>query len=440
MVVGDLATAVDVLVIGGGPGGYVAAIRAAQLGRKVTLVTAGPPGGTCLHEGCIPLKALLAAVDQYHRLPALAAMGIRVGPAQLDWPALLDWSRQAVARLAGGVAQLLAAHRVEVVSGRAWFIGPDEVRVDHPDHSFRFKFADCVVATGARYPAPPGALTPAAALQLPQQPAAVAITGNDYVAAELATLFARAGTAVSLDTGGAPLLPEFDPAAGRQVQARLKQWGVHLGAGGEAAVPIWAGTPLPHTADLDCTAAGITLGAGGAIVTDAALRTANPHVYAAGDVTGGPPLATGAIAQAKVAAEALCGLPAAYEPRVVPRVAHTDPEVAAVGLAPARAKAEGRPVRIGRFPFGASGRALTLGRPEGQATVVADAATGLILGVTLVGAGAGELIGQAALALEMGATLEDLALTLHPHPGLGEAVQEAAEAALDRAVHVLKGL
>ncbi len=440
MVVGDLATAVDVLVLGGGPGGYVAALRAAQLGRQVTLVTAGPLGGTCLNEGCIPLKALLTATEQFHRLPALADMGIFVEQPRLDWAALMGWKARAVERLTGGVAQLLAAQKVEVVAGRAWFIGPDEVWVDHPDYSLRYKFQDCVVATGAAAVVPDGALTPAQALSLPELPAAVAVAGNDYVAAELATLFRRAGAAVSLDTGGAPLLPEFDPAAGRLVAARLRQSGVILGAGEPGAVHIHTGYLQPRTGDVGAAEAGVALETAGAIRTDTAMRTSNPHVFAVGDITGGPPLATVAIAQGKVAAEALCGQAAAYEPRVVPRVAHTDPEVAAVGVGQAEAKEQGRAVSIGRFPLGASGRAVTLQASEGHVTVVADAATGVLLGVTIAGARAGDLIGEAALALEMGATLEDLALTLHPHPGLGEALQESAEAALGRAVHLLKPL
>lgn len=440
MVVGDLATAVDVLVLGGGPGGYVAAIRAAQLGRAVTLVTAGPLGGTCLNEGCIPLKALLAAAEQYHRLPSLAEMGILLERPRLDWGALMAWKGKAVERLSGGVAQLLAAHKVEVVAGRAWLISPDEVRVDHPDHSHRLKFQACVLATGASYRPPAGALTPQQALVLPELPAAVAISGNDYVALELATLFVKAGAQVTLDTGGAPLLPEFDPQAGRQVQARLKQLGLQLAPPPPGAVHIWAGAMVPNTADLGCAEAGVALAEGGGIRTDATMRTSNAAVYAVGDVTGGPALATVAIAQGKVAAEALVGQAAAYEPQAVPRVAYTDPEVAAVGLGQAQAKAEGRHVSIGRFPFGASGRALTLGVAEGHTTVVADANTAVVLGVTVVGVRAGDLIGEAALALEMGATLEDLALTLHPHPGLGETLQEGAEAALGRAVHVLKPL
>lgn len=440
MVVGDLATAVEVLVLGGGPGGYVAAIRAAQLGKQVTLVTDGPLGGTCLNAGCIPAKALLHASGQAAGVSRLAELGITTGAVQVDFGAMQAWKDGVVQRLSGGVGGLLAGHKVEVVHGRAWFVSPTEVRVQGEYGSGRYSFSHCIIATGAT-PAPaPGAISPQAALALTEVPAQVAVVGSDYVAAELATIFARLGAKVTLDTAGGPLLPEFDPQAGRMVAARLKDLGVTLAAAQEGALRIDCARPLPRTDGLELGAAGIAPEASGAIPVDQSQRTAVPTIYAVGDVTGGPLLATVAIAQGKTAAEALAGQPSVYAPQALPTVAYTDPEVAAVGLTQAAAKAQGLEVTVGRFPFGASGRALTLAAAEGTAITVADAASGVLLGVTLVGARAGDLIGEAALALELGATLEDLALTLHAHPGLGEVLQESAEAALGRSVHLRKGL
>lgn len=441
MVVGDLATATEVLVLGGGPGGYVAAIRAVQLGRQVTLVTDGALGGTCLTQGCIPAKALLSAAEQVARLPKLAEMGIRAEGVRVDFPALQAWKSGVVERLSGGVAQLLKNHKVEVVHGRAFFLSPREIRVEGEHGSMRYNFQHCIIATGASPTPEAGAISPQAALLLPELPSAVAITGNNYVAAELATLFARLGSKVTLDLAGATLLSEFDPVAGRMVQAKLKQMGITFGLA-SADAPVWvdARPGRPNTTGLELTAAGVAVDGAGAIRVNEQQRTSIPHIYAVGDVVGGPLLATVAIAQAKVAAEVLSGSQSVYTPQALPRVAHTEPEVAQVGLGPTQAKEQGLEVVVGRFPLAASGRALTLGTGEGTAVVVASPGSEVLLGVTLVGPRAGDLIGEAALALEMGTTLTDLSLTLHPHPGLSEVLQESADAALGHSVHLMKGL
>lgn len=468
MVVGDLSTATDILILGAGPGGYVAAIRAAQLGRQVTLVDPGPPGGTCLHAGCIPAKALLQAAARLRGVADLEQMGISTGTPRLDYRRLQGWKQGVVDRLAGGVGKLLDAHGVVRVAGSGWFLSPTQVRVEGEHGSSRFQFDAAIIATGAD-PAPLAdlaadggqVLSPQQALALPELPATVAVCGEDYIAAELATLFVGLGTRVTLLLPGPGLLPDYEPAAGRAVTARLKKRGVQVHTGvrilglaggvlryagrdGETVaaaerIIISAGV-RPRTAPLELAAAGLAAGPDGGLAVDPAMRTAVPHILAVGDVTGGPALATVAIAQAKVAAETAAGRAAAYQPQAVPRVVHADPEVAAVGLTAAAAAAAGYRVQTGRFPLGASGRSLTLGSAEGFALVVADADTSVLLGVTVVGPRAGDLIGEAALALEMGATLADLALTLHPHPGLSETLQESAEAALGLPVHLLKGI
>lgn len=452
MVVGNLATAVDVLILGAGPGGYVAAIRAAQLGKEVVLIDPGPPGGTCLHQGCIPAKALLTVADQAWRMPALAEMGISVAETRVDFGQMQIWKNGLVERLAKGVKQLLDSHKVELVSGEGRFTAEGEVHVEAEYGAKRFTFEQCVIAVGAE-PAPlPGlafdgerVLTPSQALGLTELPASLAVVGSDYIAAELATLFAKLGVEVRLlIPAEQQLLGEFDPSAGRQVQARLKKLGVKietkvtdpaLAVKDAARVVVSAGL-IPRTGKLGLKEARVETDACGFIQINDRLQTSNPAIYAVGDVTGGPPLASVAIKQAKVAAESIAGLPAQYAPQAIPQVAWTDPPVAAAGLTAAAAEAAGYEIVTGRFPLAANGRALTLDAGEGFVQTLAEKKSGVLLGFTIVGARAASLIGEATLALEMGATLTDLAETIHPHPSLGETLQEAAEAALGIAVHI----
>jgi dihydrolipoamide dehydrogenase len=478
MVVGDVATAVDVLVLGAGPAGYVGAIRAAQLGRRVTLVDPGAPGGVCLHRGCIPLKALLAASERYYQTRAgLEEMGISAGPVSFDWAKMSVWKQSIVDRLSEGVARLLSGNKIEIVHGSGWFINAQEMRVEGEYGSHRFIFERCLLATGAEAQSLPaiafdGAhiLTPEQALALAEFPAALTIIGNDYIALELATLFARLGSAVTLLLPGDALLDGVDPAALRLVQAGFRVLGVQvvaharpIGARDDALIytigekPEEQTAPLPavvslgvrpRVGNLRLDAAGIEIAPGGGLAVDTSGRTTHEHVYAAGDARFPPPLPAGtpalypplasvAIKQAKVAAEAMTGARVQYAPVVVPLVALTAPEVASVGLAPQAAQEAGYRTLTGRFPLAANGRALTLGTNAGLALVTADAENEALLGITLVGPRAADLIGQATLAIEMGATLTDLTEILYAHPALSETLLEGAEAALGRAIHVL---
>lgn len=451
MVVGDVTTAVDVLVLGAGPGGYVAAIRAAQLGRKVTLVDAGSPGGTCLHKGCIPLKALLSASERYAQSCAedLATMGIHAEHVSFDWPTMQNWKQGVVDRLAEGVRRLLSGNRVEYVHGTGWFMNPQEVRVEGEHGSHRFKFEHCIIATGAA--ATPIAdlpydgtsiLTPEQALALPELPTALSIVGDDYIALELATLFARLGVKIKLYSPGEQLLPGIEPAALRLVQAGLRKLGIQFSA--KTAVTNIAEHPLvisngvsPNTSGLHLAAASIETVPGGNILTNTMQQSSQPHIFAVGDCTGGRTLASIAIKQAKVAAEVSAGQRVQFAPLVTPLVVHTTPELATVGYSVQEAASSGYSTIIGRFPLAANGRALTLNADNGSAFVVASQEDGTLLGVTLVGPRAGDLIGQAALAIEMGATLTDLTEILYAHPGLGETLLESAESAFGKAIHVL---
>ncbi len=481
MVVGDVTTAVDVLVLGAGPAGYVAAIRAAQLGKHVTLIDSRPPGGTCLHQGCIPLKALLSASERYQQLrqEELAAMGIQAKAVSFDWASMQMWKQSIVDRLADGVRRLVTGNRVEYVYGAGWFMNNQEVRVEGEHGSLRFKFEHCIIAVGAD--AAPLAqlpydgkhvLTPEQALMLPALPETLSVVGDDYIALELATLFARLDVKVKLFSPGEQILAGVDPAALRLVQAGLRKLGVQLvtkasientvGAGVEWSgvgelVSARVGRPIvisqgvcPHTAGLHLDAAGIEVAPNGGIAVDTmqqcmdvylpprqdALRPSS-HIYAVGDCTGGRPLASIAIKQAKVAAEVIAGQRVQFAPLVTPLVVHTTPELATVGYSAAEATHAGYNVISGRFPLAANGRALTLATDNGVALVVANADDGVLLGATLVGPRAGDLIGQAALAIEMGATLTDLDEILYAHPSLSEALQEGVESALGRAIHIL---
>jgi dihydrolipoamide dehydrogenase len=451
MVVGDVTTAVDVLVLGAGPGGYVAAIRAAQLGRHVTLVDAQPPGGTCLHQGCIPLKALLSSTERYQqtRQEALAAMGIHSENVSFDWSTMQGWKQNVVDRLADGVRRLIAGNRIEYVHGIGWFMNTQEVRVEGEYGSHRFKFDHCVLAVGADAAPIPhlpydgkSVLTPEQALILPELPDTLSIVGNDYIALELATLFARLGVKVKLLSPGEQLLHGVDPAALRLVQAGLRKLGVQVTT--KAVIENVDDRPIvislgvsPHTEGLHLDAAGIEVVPGGGIAVDSMQQSSVSHIYAVGDCTGGHALASIAIKQAKVAAEVLSGQRVQFAPLVTPLIVHTTPELATAGYSAEDAARAGYSVISGRFPLAANGRALTMGTDNGVALVVANADDGALLGATVVGPHAGDLIGQVALAIEMGATLTDLDEILYAHPSLSETIQEGAESALGKAIHVL---
>jgi dihydrolipoamide dehydrogenase len=362
------------------------------------------------------------------------------------------WKQGIVDRLVKGVNQLLAGLNVEMVVGTGFFIGEQEIRVEAEYGTKRFSFEQAIIAVGAA-PAPLAGLpfddsrvlTPGQALNLTRLPEKLAVIGSDYIAAEMATLYAKLGVPVRLlIPAGQPLLAEFDPAAGRQVQARLKKLGVEIetkiddparAVEAESRVIVSAGL-TPRTDHLQLNQAGVDTDEQGYIEVNDRMQTGNPDVYAVGDVTGGPPLAHVAFKHGKVAAEHIAGRPAQYAPQAIPRVAWTDPQVAAVGLTEAEAKAAGYSVITGRFPLAANARALSLNGAQGFVQTVAEQDNELLLGVTIVGPDAEALIGEAALAMEMGATLTDLAETLHPHPSLSETLQESAEAALGLAIHI----
>ncbi|PSR22883.1 MAG: dihydrolipoyl dehydrogenase [Sulfobacillus acidophilus] len=467
MVVGEFTESVDLLVVGAGPGGYVAAIRAAQLGRQVTVVEREQVGGICLNVGCIPSKALITVADEFYSLHDAGQRGIVAGQAHVEMSAVQNFKQGVVERLTGGVAQLLKAHGVTVVRGDARFVDPHRVRVVSEYESRKFEFRHAIIATGSR----PRTLDvlpvddqvvfgSTGLLACGRIPEHLVVVGGGYIGVELGTAFRKFGSRVTIVEATANLLMGIDPALVRVIRRRLQELGIEVelhsiikqaeidtqGAqlevetGGTVrtvradSVLVTVGR-IPNTDGLDLGAAQVSVDDRGMIMVDEHLRTKNPDVAAIGDVTPGPMLAHKASYQGKIAAESLCGQSSAADALAIPAVIFTDPEIASVGLTPEQARAQGSDVVVGRFPFSANGRALSMGEPAGEAIVVADRTSGIIMGVHLAGKDASNLIAEGALALEMGSTLDDLALTIHAHPTLSEAIMEAAEAALGRPIH-----
>jgi dihydrolipoamide dehydrogenase len=470
MVVGEVATGTDVLVIGGGPGGYAAALRAAALGKSVTLVERDRLGGVCLNVGCIPSKALIHVADMTNSGHEAAEMGVDL-TASVDMARVQAWIAGIVGRLTGGVEHLLRAAGVTVVTGTARFATPKRVAVWEgggaggvsEDAGRFFEFSSAIIATGSRSVAlaelpfdGQRVLDSTAALALARVPNQLAVVGGGYIGVELGTAFSKLGAEVTMVELTDRLLPGMPPTLARMVERALRGRGVglHLGTkalgldgddlvvegpDGEHRLPaeavVVAVGRRPNTDALGLEQAGIRLDPAGLVSVDPARRAAK-GIYAIGDITAGPALAHKATAEAEVAALAAAGRPAAFDPATIPAIVFSDPEVATVGLTTEQAGQAGAETTSFTFPLAASGRAVTLGRTDGHVEMVAERGDGTVLGVHMVGPGVAELAFAAALAVEMGATVEDLALTIAPHPTLSEAIAEAAKGAAGRPLHV----
>jgi len=472
MVVGDVTTGTEVLVIGAGPGGYVAAIRAAQRDLDVTLVERDAYGGVCLNRGCIPSKAYITATGLAAEAGHAEEMGVYADPA-VDLATMHGWKEEVVDRLTGGVEKLCKANGVNLLSGTAKFVDRETVRVEHEGEgqgAETVAFEHCIVATGSRPIELPGfdfadepICDSAAALDLETVPDRLVVIGAGYIGMELSTVFAELGSDVTVVEMLDDVLPGYEDDVARVVRKRAESKGVefHFGEGatgwrnaadggivvttetedGEAStygadrVLVAVGRE-PITDTLDAAAAGLETDDDGFFAVDKRCATDVDGIYAVGDVAGEPMLAHTASAEGIVAAEAIAGDPAAFDTRAVPAAVFTDPEIATVGLTEAEAEAEGFDPVVGEMPFNASGRALTVGETDGFVRVVASA-DGFLLGAQIVGPEASELIAEPTLAIEMGATLEDVAATIHTHPTLSEAVMEAVENALGQAIHTL---
>jgi dihydrolipoamide dehydrogenase len=472
MDVGDDTTETGVLVIGAGPGGYVAAIRAAQRGLDVTLVERDAYGGVCLNRGCIPSKAYITATEVAHDAATAEEMGIHADPA-VDLAGMCDWKDGVVDRLTGGVEKLCKANGVDLVEGTARFVDDRTVRIEREGEdgeADRLAFDRCVVATGSRPVELPGLpfaddpiLDSAGVLDLETVPDRLVVVGAGYIGMELSTVFAKLGSDVTVVEMLDDVLPGYGDDVARVVRRRAESLGVEFafgegatgwreGADGGVVVATEAedGTASTYAADrvlvavgrepvtdtLDVGNAGLETDADGFLAVDERRETDVDGIYAVGDVAGEPMLAHVASAEGVVAAEAIAGEPTVFDARAIPAAVFTDPEVATVGLSEAEAREEGFEPVVGEMPFNASGRALTTGETDGFVRVVASE-DGFLLGARIVGPEASELIAEPALAVEMGARLDDVASTIHTHPTLSEAVMEAAENAMGQAIHTL---
>lgn len=455
----------DFLVIGGGPAGYVAAIRGAQLGAKVTLVEKGDIGGVCLNRGCIPTKALLAVAELYHQLGNLPSFGLQVEGIQLDWKGVLGRKNQVVKRLVGGVKHLLRAHKVRTIEGEARFLGSQTIEVEGKG---RFKAKKVLVATGSSPIQLPikglegsGVLDSDSALSLEEIPKRLLIIGGGGIGVEFAFIYGFFGCKVILVELMDHILPAEDEELCLQLERVLRKKGVEVYTEsqvkevsfqngsysallqtpqGEVKVHseriLSAVGRRPYFTGLGLEAIGVNVD-DGAIAVNELLQTNVPYIYAAGDVIGGYLLAYVASMEGEIAAENALGGSLRVDYRSVPRCVFSQPELASVGLTAKGATELGYEVSIGRFPFAANGRALAEGDVEGWVKVVMEKRTEEILGIHILGPRATDLIAEAALALQMGAKGSDFVKTFHPHPTLSEPLREASLAALGRPLHIL---
>jgi dihydrolipoamide dehydrogenase len=439
----------DAVVIGAGPGGYVAAIRLAQLGQKTALVEREALGGVCLNWGCIPSKALIAAANLVEDMKHATDRGIFAEAPRVDLGKLRDFKNAVVKKLVGGVGMLEKGNGVEVVKGTAAFVAPDAIEVAAGDGArTRIQSKAFIVATGARpielpgFPFGPDVWSAKEAVDLPELPKRLVIIGGGIIGMELGTVYAKLGSQVTFLEALPQILTGVDMEAVRLVQKRGGDLVVKAEVEGKALeLPcdkiLCAVGFKPAPAGLGLEQVGVKLTARGFVEVNEQYRTSVPSIYAIGDIAGPPLLAHKAFKEGEIAAEVIAGMKTVRDWVALPSAIFTDPEVATVGLSEEEARKAGYDPLVGKFPFAALGRAIAIDHTEGFVKVVGDRTSKLLLGVTMCGPEASDLVAEAALALEMGAYLEDVALTIHAHPTLPEAFMEACKAALGEAIHAL---
>lgn len=470
MVVGETAEEVDLVVLGAGPGGYTAALRAAELGVGVTLVDGGPiPGGVCLREGCIPSKALLHAAEVINTSAAADAYGIHFEKPRINLDQLRNWKLDVTEKLGSGITSLCKAHNVEIIYGQARFIDSRNIRIDrHDETAISLKFKQAIVATGSR-PVELSKLYKSASqtssgrignstdfLMINDIPERLLVVGGGYIGLELGTVYATLGSAVTVIEMTDGLLPGCDRDLVKPLAKSLENMfsAIYLNSkvisladlGDLVKVEMEGAAPAQASFDRVLVAVGrrpnsdniglentnVEIDNYGFLKIDSSCRTNDARIFAIGDVSGQPMLAHRAMRQGRVAAEALAGLASSFDNRAIPAVIFTEPEIAWCGLTEGEAKSQGVEIKVAKFPWSASGRALTLGHRQGQTKIIFDPKTTQVLGVGIAGAYAGELINECVLAIEMGAMLDDIASAIHAHPTLSETIAEAAFAALNR--------
>jgi dihydrolipoamide dehydrogenase len=461
---------IQLAVLGAGPGGYAAAFYAADLGMQVALIdTEKNPGGVCLYRGCIPSKALLhvaKVVDEAHHA---SAWGVTFGDPKIDVDKLRAFKQGVVDKLTGGVGQVARMRKVKFIQGHATLTGPNSMTIAGANGETELQFENCILATGsspARVPSlaldSPRMMDSTSGLELPDIPKTLLVVGGGYIGLELGTVYATLGSKVSVVemTGG--LLPVADRDLVSILQKRLEMLfakimlntkvtkvaedgrGINVTFEGEGAgdqlfdrVLVAVGR-RPNSTIPGLEKTGVKIDAKGFIETDGQRRTAERNIFAIGDVAGEPMLAHKASHEARVAVDAIQGHKTVFEPLAIPAVVFTDPEIAWAGVTEAQARAQGLDYEVAKFPWGASGRAITIDRVDGVTKLILDKKTGRVLGVGICGVGAGELISEGVLAIEMGATAEDVRLTIHPHPTLSETLMESAEVFFGQSTHVYK--
>ena len=450
----------QLLVLGSGPGGYTAAFRAADLGLKVTLVERWQDlGGVCLNVGCIPSKALLHAARVIEDAEAMGTRGIVFGEPRIERAKLSTWKSQVVAKLTGGLKVLAKQRKVEVLRGSGRFVSPNVLEVMGASGSERIRFEQCIIAAGSEalrlpgLPDDPRIIDSTGALELSEFSGALLVIGGGIIGLEMACVYDALGTRVSVVELTSQLMPGCDADLVRplekRIRARYQEILLSTKVAGVVAEPaglkvtfegekapapqsfervLVAVGRVPNGNAIGADLAGVTVSERGFIPVDKQMRTNVPHIFAIGDIAGPPLLAHKAMHEGKVAAEVAAGLKRAFDARVIPSVAYTDPEIAWVGLTETEARAKGIAYKKGAFPWVANGRSLSLGREDGFTKLLFDPETHRLLGGGIVGSNAGDLVSEVALAIETGSDAADIALTIHPHPTLSETVAGAAEA------------
>jgi len=469
MVVGDFPIEVDTLVVGAGPGGYVAAIRAAQLGQKVTIVDKDNLGGVCLNVGCIPSKALIQAGHRVQQAQGSDDMGITTENVSVDFSKVQEWKGKVIQRLTGGVESLLKGNKVDIVQGEVYFVDENNVKVMDDKTSQTYTFKNCIIATGSRPIEIPNfkfsdrVLDSTGALNLDEIPEKLVVIGGGYIGLELGSAYANFGTEVTIIEGEKDILGGlFEKQMTQVVKKRLKKKGVTLiteaMAQGveeteegvkvtyeakdkeeviEADYALVTVGRRPNTDELGLEQVGIKVDDHGLIEIDNQCRTNVDNIYAIGDIVAGQPLAHKASYEGKVAAEAISGEKSAIDYIGMPAVVFSDPEIASVGYTEKEAKDAGYNAKASKFPFAANGRALSLNDTDGFLKLITREEDDLVIGAQIVGPNASDMIAELGLAIEAGMTAEDIALTVHAHPTLAEITMEAADVALGQPIHTM---
>ena len=470
MVMGEFTQETDLLVIGGGPGGYAAAFRAADLGMDVTMVEADPrPGGVCLFRGCIPSKTLLYATELMHDARRASEMGITFAEPKIDLSRMREWKDKVIDRLAKGLVELTKRRGILFMQGQAALEDSSHARVQNSGSShIRFKHA--IIATGSSTRTLAGAqfkpggrvMDSTGALDLADIPKRLLVVGGGFVGLEIGSVYASLGSKVVLVEYDGQLMGGIDPDLSKPLLARLEALfeSIHFNTGvtsleeDESGVNVTFSGAIeeknqrfdrvlaavgrtPNSQGIGLENTKVKVNEPGFIIVDQQRRTTDEKIFAVGDVTGGAMLAHKAMHEGKVAAEVISGMPSAFDFQAVPAVLYTDPQIAVCGLSEEAAKRQGRKVKVTRFPWSASGRAVTMGITQGMTKMIIDPASQRVLGVGIVGREAGEMISEGVLAIEMGALAEDVGLSIHPHPTLSESEEEAAEAFLGSSTHIL---